>query len=594
MLQHFQSSPSLPLFPGFVGQTNGGHPAQTDTSPETVMSPTLMEPDSIPEEDERNYEVPLSQEQKPEAYPNGPICVYEPFVDLYLEPTVDQCRQYDVIMNVASEVRNPFVAKVEDKIEPDIRIDGGGGIQYAPIRDRAVQQRGDDDLDLTNASTTSKATPIQPALDAEEVTPRPRKDPEYIHIQWEHNSDIVPELLDLVKLMDERIAQGKRVLVHCQCGVSRSASLVVAYGLYKDPTLSVQEAYDKVKDRSQWIGPNMNLIMQLQEFRTSLMHGGLLSVNRGMTPITPGSAFGAWHRQFPAKTDGPSLARSRFVASPIEVNREESHATVEAGSSSAPSTAGLPPPTADLLPPARARAVSAVDPSGRVVPILLLNSDATTPVANVQDTAEAEQAKPEALHSVPVEHFNGSSAEAEFALTPIQPSPDVDPADSFGLMSPSTTEFSSSPFDRAALLSRLGMNPMEQETAAPPRRSLSLRNKKTSTLNSGNELLNEPNTQFRLRIKVSSPDLHEQHQLQKLRADIDASQGSTPFTSELGEAALLSPRATEFTQNPFALASSVPQSPANADTPTTSDSDPRSPVQEKGGSPITRSIFDVL
>ena len=553
-----------------------------------------MEPDSIPEEDERSYEVPLSQEQKPEAYPNGPICVYEPYVDLYLEPTVDQCRQYDVIMNVASEVRNPFVAKVEDKIEPDIRIDGGGGIQYAPVRDRTIQQRGDNDFDSTNASTTPKATPVEPAFNTEEVTPRPRKDPEYIHIQWEHNSDIVPELLDLVKLMDERIAQGKRVLVHCQCGVSRSASLVVAYGLYKDPALSVQEAYDKVKDRSQWIGPNMNLIMQLQEFRTSLMHGGLLSVNRGMTPITPGSAFGAWHRQFPSKTDGPTVTRSRIVTSPTEANAEGGHTVPEGGSSSAPSTAGLPPPTAELLPPARARAVSAVDPSGRVVPILLLNSDATTPVTTVLETAQAVQASPETVSPMLSEPINGSPAEAEFALTPLQPSPEVDPADSFGLMSPSTTEFSSSPFDRAALLSRLGMNPVEQETNTPPRRSLSLRNKKTSTLNVSDELLSEPKTQSRLRIKVSSPDLHEQHQLQKLRADIDASQGSTPFTAGLGDEALLSPRATELTQNPFSLASSIPPSPANADTPTKPDSDPRSPVQEKGGSPITRSIFDVL
>lgn len=88
---------------------------------------------------------------------------------------------------------------------------------------------------------------------------------------WEHNTDIVPDLYKLVKIMDDRVKQGKRVLVHCQCGVSRSASLVVAYGLYKEPECSVQEAYDKAKKRSKWIGPNMNLIMQLQEFRNGLL-----------------------------------------------------------------------------------------------------------------------------------------------------------------------------------------------------------------------------------------------------------------------------------------------------------------------------------
>ncbi|KAF2486613.1 dual specificity phosphatase, partial [Neohortaea acidophila] len=158
------------------------------------------------------------QEAKPEAYPNGPIAVYDPYIDLYLEPTVEEAREYDVIMNVASEVRNPFVG--------------------------------------TTSSTTENASA--------------NTEPEYIHVKWEHNSDIVPDLLNLVKLIDERVMQRKRVLIHCQCGVSRSASLVVAYGLYKDPSLSVQEAYDLVKTRSKWIGPNMNLIMQLQEFRSSL------------------------------------------------------------------------------------------------------------------------------------------------------------------------------------------------------------------------------------------------------------------------------------------------------------------------------------
>ncbi|KAF2403663.1 DSPc-domain-containing protein, partial [Trichodelitschia bisporula] len=168
------------------------------------------------EEPEPNFDVPQSREEKPESYPNGPIRIYESGIDLYYEPSLEVAAQYDVILNVASEVRNPFVGPAAEK---------------ADIKAR----------------------------------------PEYIHIPWEHNTDIVPDLHRLVKLIDERVSRGKRVLVHCQCGVSRSASLIVAYGLYKNPGISVQEAYDAVKKRSKWIGPNMNLIMQLQEFRNSLM-----------------------------------------------------------------------------------------------------------------------------------------------------------------------------------------------------------------------------------------------------------------------------------------------------------------------------------
>ncbi|KAF1985180.1 DSPc-domain-containing protein, partial [Aulographum hederae CBS 113979] len=173
------------------------------------------------EEQEPNFDIPQSREEKPDAYPDGPIRIYESGVDLYLEPTADIAFRYDVIFNVASEVKNPFNSLL--------------------------------------------------AVTAPEVSPlSPTKRPEYIHIPWEHNTDIVPDLLRLVTEIDDRVKQGKSVLVHCQCGVSRSASLIVAYGLYKNPGITVQEAYDAVKRRSKWIGPNMNLIMQLQEFRSSL------------------------------------------------------------------------------------------------------------------------------------------------------------------------------------------------------------------------------------------------------------------------------------------------------------------------------------
>ncbi|KAF2092079.1 DSPc-domain-containing protein, partial [Saccharata proteae CBS 121410] len=171
------------------------------------------------EEHEPNFDVPQSREEKLAAYPHGPICIYESGVYLYFEPTAEQASHYDVILNVASEVLNPF------KPAPETAAD---------------------------AKRTTSA-------------------PEYIHIPWEHNTDIVPDLYRLVRVIDDRVQKGKRVLVHCQCGVSRSASLIVAYGLYKNPGISVQEAYDAVKKRSKWIGPNMNLIMQLQEFRSGLL-----------------------------------------------------------------------------------------------------------------------------------------------------------------------------------------------------------------------------------------------------------------------------------------------------------------------------------
>jgi tyrosine-protein phosphatase len=226
-----------------------------NTTLETIFSPTEPPQIQAKVDEEQNFDIPLSKEEKPEAYPDGPICVHEPYIDLYLEPTAEQARQYDVVMNVAVEVRNPLDPLAEPKSpEPEVRLDGGGGIQYAPKRDnlpRPLEQR------QPSSPTTPRATPSSLTIQPQATLGTGAHDPEYIHIPWEHNSDIVPDLLRLVKLIDERVTQKKRVLVHCQCGVSRSASLVVAYGLYKDPSLSVQEAYDAVKARSKWIGPNM-------------------------------------------------------------------------------------------------------------------------------------------------------------------------------------------------------------------------------------------------------------------------------------------------------------------------------------------------
>jgi tyrosine-protein phosphatase len=219
---------------------------------ETILSPTEPPQIRAKVDDEQNFDIPLSREEKPEAYPAGPICVYDPCIDLYLEPTAEEARKYDVIMNVASEVRNPFVKhEVPAAVEPDVRLDGGGGIQFAPKRLALASS-----AKQPSSPTTPKATPLIASF-PNLATASNGAEPEYIHIPWEHNSDIVPDLLRLVKLIDEKVEQKKRVLVHCQCGVSRSASLVVAYGLYKNPSLSVQEAYDAVKRKSKWIGPNM-------------------------------------------------------------------------------------------------------------------------------------------------------------------------------------------------------------------------------------------------------------------------------------------------------------------------------------------------
>ncbi|KAL8948355.1 MAG: hypothetical protein Q9222_005451 [Ikaeria aurantiellina] len=236
-------------------------------------------------QEEPDYELPLSREAKSPAYPQGPVCIYDPSVYLYLEPSDTEASEFDVVLNVAREVKNPFAALAEAALAPSL---GALSLDKLEVNGTAVHHHQDGisepqaKVSETSPSGKLDTMMVEEPKSASSTPKAPRPRPEYIHIPWDHNTNVVDDLLRLCELIDQRVQQGKRILVHCQCGVSRSASLVVAYGLYKNPELSVQEAYDAVKNRSKWIGPNMNLIYQLNEFR-------------GKLPKSVGPSFTGWH-----------------------------------------------------------------------------------------------------------------------------------------------------------------------------------------------------------------------------------------------------------------------------------------------------------
>lgn len=238
----------------------------------TVSSPATKQTLEHVQE-ETDYDLPLSQEAKSPAYPQGPVCIYDPLVYLYLEPSHIEAREFDVVLNVAREVKNPFTVATEEAAGQQTRE----GKMQVTMDTEVARFAGRDSISepqTANSEKTFSSTFEEQSDDATRSAPTTPKalepEPEYIHVPWDHNTNVVDDLLRLCELIDNRVRQEKRVLVHCQCGVSRSASLVVAYGLYRNPQLTVQEAYDAVKNRSRWIGPNMNLIYQLSEFKSKL------------------------------------------------------------------------------------------------------------------------------------------------------------------------------------------------------------------------------------------------------------------------------------------------------------------------------------
>ncbi|KOS17120.1 Tyrosine-protein phosphatase pmp1 [Escovopsis weberi] len=191
------------------------------------------------------------EDQKSPGYPLGPIAIYGDNVFLYSEPTASEASRFDVVINVAREVKNPFHDKRQSLVFSPVPDTAASNVSFATAFEYQPCDR------FTETPTTPKASSV--------------KIPEYIHMPWDHNTDIAPDLMHLCETIDNRTKLGKKVLVHCQQGASRSASLIIAYGLYLKPELSVNDAYYAAQAKSRWISPNMKLMYSLQDFHKDLL-----------------------------------------------------------------------------------------------------------------------------------------------------------------------------------------------------------------------------------------------------------------------------------------------------------------------------------
>ncbi|GFO46364.1 dual specificity protein phosphatase 1 [Plakobranchus ocellatus] len=82
-------------------------------------------------------------------------------------------------------------------------------------------------------------------------------------------ADLISWFPELIDFIDSVSSQQGRVLVHCRAGVSRSATVCIAYIMHKQG-LSLDSAYEFVKSKRPVIDPNINFIQQLQKFETLL------------------------------------------------------------------------------------------------------------------------------------------------------------------------------------------------------------------------------------------------------------------------------------------------------------------------------------
>jgi len=87
------------------------------------------------------------------------------------------------------------------------------------------------------------------------------------YLQYEiedmEEEDLYPFFKEGVEFIANSRLKGN-VLVHCRAGISRSASLVIAYLIWIEQ-LSYEEAYSKVKQNREFIHPNKSFCEQLQK-----------------------------------------------------------------------------------------------------------------------------------------------------------------------------------------------------------------------------------------------------------------------------------------------------------------------------------------
>ncbi|KAM4851193.1 dual specificity protein phosphatase 8 [Urocitellus parryii] len=141
---------------------------------------------------------------------------------------------------------------------------------------------------------------------------------------------LLPWLDKSIEFIDKAKLSSCQVIVHCLAGISRSATIAIAY-IMKTMGMSSDDAYRFVKDRRPSISPNFNFLGQLLEYERSLK---LLAALQGDAthPGTPES--------LPGPAAGVPLPR---LPPPTSESAATGNAATTAAREGSPSTGGEAP-----------------------------------------------------------------------------------------------------------------------------------------------------------------------------------------------------------------------------------------------------------
>ena len=85
----------------------------------------------------------------------------------------------------------------------------------------------------------------------------------------DEDTDIYQYFNSVSNIIDQRIKENKNVLVHCAMGISRSATIVIAYLMNKQ-AMGYAEAFNLVFSKRSIINPNWSFRHQLMRYERAL------------------------------------------------------------------------------------------------------------------------------------------------------------------------------------------------------------------------------------------------------------------------------------------------------------------------------------
>lgn len=149
---------------------------------------------------------------------------------------------------------------------------------HTPLRSASAQSAPDNypngpllvvppNIYLYHAPSTAEAQRFSAVVNCAEEIP-PLDTITYTHLPWTHESHIAGDLRTATERLHDAAARGP-VLVHCACGVSRSACLVVAY-IMRYAHCPFAEAYAQLCRAAPAVSPNLGLVGELLQWQRML------------------------------------------------------------------------------------------------------------------------------------------------------------------------------------------------------------------------------------------------------------------------------------------------------------------------------------